>query len=401
MRGVSKKCVDKRAPSSLTRFLSSSPWDPHQLNKNRLSYLQSLKQLKAVKEGIISLDDTISKKHGKAIKSAGYHYSHTENKTVLGQNIVALHYKDDKKEICLSGEVYLNKKRIAELRAQGEEVEFNTRIEMAEGMIQEIHDLGIKGQTIVMDSWFVTRDLIDKIKELNYHWVGRVKSNRICFDKDGNRQNIKEVARNIPDDCWQETESLYETALKKENKPTQYIASKTVNLKSLGTLKMVFIKPSLEEEVVLFIGTDRFNLSAREILELYTRRWRIETFFRDCKQNLNFSGYMGRSILGFERFLCLVFIAYSFIKYLSLMGFWGRHNLPRRETFGAELDNYHQLCFEHFISTICEVNSKLSATKELISYFRDYYYGDLEVPSLYPDDQPFYDLQAHILTAVG
>jgi len=371
------------------------------LNKNRLSYLQSLKQLRAVKEGIISLDDTISKKHGKAIKSAGYHYSHTENKTVLGQNIVALHYKDDKKEICLSGEVYLNKKRIAELRAHGDEVEFNTRIEMAEGMIQEIHDLGITGQTIAMDSWFVTRDLIAKIRELNYHWVGRVKSNRICFDEDGNTQNIKEVARNIPEDCWQKTETLYETVLKEEDKSTQYIASKTVNLKSLGTLKMVFVKPSLEEDVVLFIGTDRFDLSAREILDIYTRRWRIETFFRDCKQNLDFSGYMGRSIIGFERFLCLVFIAYSFIKYLSLTGFWGRNNLPRRETFGAELENYHQLCFEYFISTICVVNSILSDPKELITYFRDYYYGDLPVPSHFPEDRMFHDLQAHILTAVG
>ena len=357
--------------------------------------------MKAVEEGIVSLDDTISKKHGKAIKSAGYHYSHTENKTVLGQNIVALHYKDDKKEMCLSGEIYLNKKRITELRAQGDEVEFHTRIEMADAMIQEIHDLGVKGQTIAMDSWFVARNLIDKIGELNYHWVGRVKSNRICFDEDGNRQNIKKVARSIPDDCWQKTESLYETALKKENKPTQYIAAKKVNLKSLGSLKMVFVKPSLEEEVVLFIGTNRFDLCAREIVEIYTRRWRIETFFRDCKQNLDFSGYMGRSLIGFKRFLCLVFIAYSFIKYLSLTGVWGRNNLPRRETFGAELENYHQLCFEYFISAICEVNSILSDTKEVISYFRDYYYGDLQTFSHYPDDRVFHDLQAHILTAVG
>jgi hypothetical protein len=295
LRAVSQKCVDKRAPTSLTRFLSSSPWDPHQLNKNRLRYLQSLKQLKAVEEGIISLDDTISKKYGKAIKSAGYHYSHSEHKTILGQNIVAMHYKDDKKETCLSGEVYLNKKRITDLRAQGDEVEFHTRIEMAGGMIQEIYDLGIRGQTITMDSWFVTRNLIDKISELKYHWVGRVKSNRICFDEDGNRQNIKEVARSIPDDCWQKTEPLYETALKKEDKTTQYIAAKTVKLQSLGTLKLVFVRPSLEEEVVLFIGTDRFDLSVREILEIYTGRWRIETFFRDCKQNLAFSGYIGRS----------------------------------------------------------------------------------------------------------
>jgi len=101
MKAISEKCIDKRAPSSFARFLSSSTWDPFELNLHRIEYFQSLKQLKTVSEGVISLDDYISEKTGEDIKSAGWVYSHTKHKTVLGQNVVALHYKDAKKNMGL------------------------------------------------------------------------------------------------------------------------------------------------------------------------------------------------------------------------------------------------------------------------------------------------------------
>jgi len=68
------------------------------LNERRVEYFQSLKKLKAIPNGIISLEKTFSKKHGKEIERAEYHYSHTENKLMLGQDIVGLHYKNEKKK---------------------------------------------------------------------------------------------------------------------------------------------------------------------------------------------------------------------------------------------------------------------------------------------------------------
>jgi len=195
-------------------------------------------------------------------------------------------------------------------------------LERASELIKAVHGSGIRGQTIAMDSWFVAKNLISDIRKLGYHWVGRIKSNRICY-LDGKRLNIKELAATIPDHEWLKMRSLYKNPPKNKKKSTQYIAAKPVYLQTLGNINMVFVKESLEGEVKLFLGSDRFDLSAEDILKIYTERWRIETFFRDCKQNIDLSGYMGRSIIGFERFLSLAFIAYSFIKYLSLTGFWG------------------------------------------------------------------------------
>lgn len=147
LRGLSKRCIDKRVPSTIARFLSSSPWNPHVVNMARVSYFQSLKQVKARPTGIISLDDTISKKHGQELESAGYHYSHTENQVVLGQDIVGLHYKDEKKEYCLNYGTYLNKDLVEELNGGGggEGVEFQTRMELACSMVRKVYESGVRG----------------------------------------------------------------------------------------------------------------------------------------------------------------------------------------------------------------------------------------------------------------
>jgi len=348
-----------------------------------------------MEEGIVSLDDYISVKSGKKIKSAGWTYSHSKNKTVLGQNVVVLHYKDEKKEYGLNYSVYLNKKK-----SKKEGREFKTRLERASELIREIRSVGIRGQTIAMDSWFVTSDLIAEITDLGYHWVGRIKSNRISF-LDGQPLNVREFARTIPDNEWQEIPLVYKTSKKRNPESTQYIASRIVDLKTLGKIKMVFVKETLEGAVKLFLGTDRLDLSAGDILKIYAERWRIETFFRDCKQNIDLSGYMGRTFIGFERFLCLIFIAYSFVKYLSLMGFWGRNRLKRGKTFGEELDNYHQLCFERFISVMYDVSSKIDDKSALISLFRHQFYNDESLISNSLTEHMFYDLKSQILAAIG
>lgn len=125
-----------------------------------------------------------------------------------------------------------------------------------------------------------------------------MKSNRICYN-DGELLNIKELAKTTPEDEWQKTPLLYKTSSKWKKKKVQYIASKAVILKSLGKVKMVFVKSLLEEDVVLFVGTNWFELSVWKFLGVYSKKWRIETFFRDCKQNLALSGNIGRYFIGF------------------------------------------------------------------------------------------------------
>ena len=82
---------------------------------------------------------------------------------------------------------------------------------------------------------------------------------------------------------------------------------------------------------------------------------------------------MGRSFIGFERYLCLTFTSYSFIEYLSHTGFWGRNNLYFGETFGEQLGNYRQLSFEQFLRIIYELGVKNIELEPIIGFFRKNY----------------------------
>ncbi|MHA1660340.1 MAG: hypothetical protein ACTSUT_14605, partial [Promethearchaeota archaeon] len=89
------------------------------------------------------------------------------------------------------------------------------------------------------------------------------------------------------------------------------------------------------------------------------------------------------------------------IKYLSLTGFWGRNRLKRGKTFGAELDNYHQLCFENFISVIYDVSSQIENKEALIFSFRQEKHDEGQLNLKPIKDYLYHDLKSHILAVVG
>ena len=63
------------------------------------------------------------------------------------------------------------------------------------------------------------------------------------------------------------------------------------------------------EEVQYFV-TDIAALGGAEILELYSKRWEIESMHRDLKQNIGFGDYMIRKIDAMKIHVLLSSITY-------------------------------------------------------------------------------------------
>lgn len=63
------------------------------------------------------------------------------------------------------------------------------------------------------------------------------------------------------------------------------------------------------------------SLTTLEILNLYTLRWVIEPFFRDCKRSLGLKSYQIRSKKSVSRYLVIMIVAYSYCK-LCLSSFF-------------------------------------------------------------------------------
>ena len=68
------------------------------------------------------------------------------------------------------------------------------------------------------------------------------------------------------------------------------------------------------KESVIVLITDELELTAAEILEIYKKRWEIESFFRFIKQELNFSHFISVNQNGIESILYITLITALLIK---------------------------------------------------------------------------------------
>ena len=62
-----------------------------------------------------------------------------------------------------------------------------------------------------------------------------------------------------------------------------------------------------------FYCSNKLDLKADKMLNVYAKRWKIESFYRDAKQELGMEDYEMRKIKGVRRHLEMVLIAHAFL----------------------------------------------------------------------------------------
>ena len=153
----------------------------------------------------------------------------------------------------------------------------------------------------VLDRGFSSLENYDNVTEQRGKFVGRIKTNRKM-----------EVVRSLTDLGNLELQDdivvhLYD-GKKKEFSKTEYRVIKarfkvprdTTRPANKGKVKRV------ENEVYLI--TNDFKLTAKQIAEAYKKRWDIEVFFKFLKQNLSFSHFISTSENGIKVILYMTLI---------------------------------------------------------------------------------------------
>lgn len=98
-----------------------------------------------------------------------------------------------------------------------------------------------------------------------------------------------------------------------------------------------------KHEEILILATNRFDLTTREIRELYRRRWDIEVFFKFLKQNLKLKKFFGTGRNAIKIQIYCALIAYL-LAYL-LKPKWERFTEFLRKIRYTLFLNYYQLSF--------------------------------------------------------
>ena len=313
VEGINRIFVQAGHPSSLNRFLTAGIWKQHEVNDARIDVLKSQGALAG--KGWLAIDDTLTHKSGKKIEGVGIYWDHSEKRYVLAHNIVTAEFVNGNGESHpLDFRLYLKKDLC---REKG--IPFKTKIELAQELVEDALQRGLEIQGALFDNWFASKEVIKFLQGKGLHWVTRLKSDRTVKIK-GRYVPISDFAETLPREAFRKVEigdRIYQ------------LFSKAVDLKGVGQVRILISYDNEEfSGSPAYFATDQIRWEGTRIIKTYSKRWNIETFFRDSKQNLGLEAYQLRDLRGIKRHWYLIFLAYS----LQVSGLFGIAPKPRRES---------------------------------------------------------------------
>lgn len=285
--------------STLNRFLTTYLWDDKDIFK---ACHKEIKEKIIGKTARLIIDDSKIEKTGEKIQRAGWEFDHCKKIHIFCFSIVFAVVMIEGFGLPIPFAVEACKKRKKSQKRQ------KSKITIAMKMISAFIRLtnGAAKRIILFDSWYCATKLIRLIPK-NVSWVTRLK--------------LKHSRLVWLNDCWLPIWKFFRRVnswnFRKVNVNGCYfwVYSERLNIHGLGEVTVVLSKPSRHSRKFLFFISNLQD--AKEILEEYDGRWKIETFFRTTKQTLGIGEVQMRKYIGNRRYWSIVLLAYTLISRLQ------------------------------------------------------------------------------------
>jgi hypothetical protein len=258
---------------------------------------------------LVALDDFINPKVGKKIFGCETIFDHAakanQSTYPWAQNIVSVGLLKQVKGrwacLFLDFRFYLPKKTInaekENAKIKGTVVPFQTKLAQAGNMLIEIAEHFSDVPVLaVMDSWFGNNSLWKPVRKAigkGFNILSRLRCNNVLYDRPGKRKakqrgasrkygqrigTATEMASTVQKEAKMYTVNLYG----KQRKASAY--DRIVMLKTLKCPVRVVWVFRQTRWIALF--TTDLNLSVTQIIEYYGARWKIESGFKELKQEI-------------------------------------------------------------------------------------------------------------------
>ncbi len=128
---------------------------------------------------------------------------------------------------------------------------------------------------MVLDSWYFSSRLVRFLERERKDWITEAKSNRkILVDgKMDQDQGIRDYAASL---------SLRNMNAYSIDDSTYFMTSITAEMKNVGKVQVIVSIGRNSEKFFVTISVER---KPKKVIELYLRRWDIEVFHREMKQD--------------------------------------------------------------------------------------------------------------------
>ncbi|MDD2402738.1 MAG: transposase, partial [Clostridia bacterium] len=181
------------------------------------------------------------------------------------------------------------------------------KITQALQMIKRAVKHGFKAKYVLADSWFGSKGVIQSIRQIKnnaMHIICGIRKDRRLYNYKNKELNAQKLL----------------SILKKEKKEKRCRKRNTryyeviVDYEGIGSVKLYFCRFPYQKKWRLFLSTDT-SLSFLSMLEIYSIRWSIEVFFKECKQQLNLGKCKSRSFDAQIAHVTTCYILYIFLTY--------------------------------------------------------------------------------------
>jgi hypothetical protein len=267
---------------------------------------------------LVALDDFINPKTGRKIFGCSHIFDHAakanQSKYPWAQNVVLVGLLKRVKGrwacLPLAHRFYLPKKAIEaqldNMKISGKDSSFQTKLDQAAEMLIQLshHFVGVD-MTVVCDSWFGNNGLFKPLRQQlgdTFQLLSRLRSNTVLYTMPPNGTSKK---RGRPRKYGYRLGSCAEMAARFVSHASTHNVflygkyrdvkafSKTVMLKTLKCPVRVVWVYRKTQWIALF-STD-MTLSVEQIIEYYGARWKIESGFKEIKQDIGSSKSQARN----------------------------------------------------------------------------------------------------------
>lgn len=259
---------------TLFRMLSSFNFAGNAFSKILITIIEKFRRPKV--QGWLIIDDTsIVKKFAKNIGLAGFAWCGSVGRVANGIHFVTLLWTDGKRSFPVGFRIWVPKKDYKGNKREN----YRTKIELAEELIVDNIDFCKNCQYLTFDSWYCSKKFLQSMKNLGIPCISSLQSNRkIIFKKREIKASDLAVGFNG-----------------------------IVELPLFGEIFIYAAKIGKSERYLLSTDT---RLKFKQLRKRYKRRWPIEEFFRNIKQNLGLCDCQCRKNAAVINHIIAVFFAY-------------------------------------------------------------------------------------------
>jgi len=289
VKKISEASSEIKHQSNLNYVLTEAKFEEELLERR---YLQKIKHLFKNIPVYLIIDDTLVERNGKAIEEAQKHFNHNDNDYINGHQFFTAILWTPFLQLPLFPQLYSKNT--------------NSKIEMAQSLIDKIELASVKIHTVLFDSWYSEQELIRKCIRTDAHVVCAVKTNRkVMLEGENKWRSLSFISERI------HSQKLTKIIIGKNTYETWFSITR---LNHLPSVKLIISEEKNKDGEVIgkahLISTNLED-SVEEIIRAYKIRWCIETYHRDIKQNLGFAKVFFRRREGIVRHAILAGMTYA------------------------------------------------------------------------------------------